>query len=59
MCALCSANKVDNGKEFYAKAPNNCKGPINGVNHKTNSHPGRKIATNLEKVLYPIAVFFI
>ena len=24
MCALCSANKVDDGKEFYEKAPNNC-----------------------------------
>ena len=59
MCALCSANKVDNGKEFYAKAPNVGKGTIIGVNHKTNSHRGRKIATNLEKVLYLIAVFFI
>ena len=54
MCALCSANKVDNGKEFYAKAPNVGKGTIIGVNHRTNSHRGRKIATNLEKVLYLI-----
>ena len=59
MCALYSANKVDNGKEFYAKAPNVGKGTIIGVNHKTNSHRGRKIATNLEKVLYPVELFLI